>query len=58
MKVVDFVVLGFKVVVIWMGENKVEDQEPGADEFVGKTAAVAEIILLDGFVERTRENFR
>ena len=34
-----------------MGQNKVQDEEPGADQFVGETTAVAEIVLLDGLVE-------
>src|SRR5260370_35842730 len=34
-----------------MGQNKVQNEEPGADQFVGETTAVAEIVLLDGLVE-------
>jgi hypothetical protein len=37
--------------VIRVGQNKVQDQEPGADQFVGQTAAIAKIVLLDGLIE-------
>src|SRR6266851_1274256 len=50
-EVADFFLLGFEVVVIGMGQNKIQDEEPGADQFVGETTAVAEIVLLDGHVE-------
>jgi hypothetical protein len=54
-EVAKFFVLGFQVVVIGMGQNKVQDQEPGADQFVGKTAAIAEIVLVDGRIKGARE---
>jgi hypothetical protein len=50
-EVTDFFVLGFQVLVIRVGQNKVQDQEPGADQFVGQTAAIAKIVLLDGLIE-------
>jgi hypothetical protein len=50
-EVADFFLLGFEVRVIRMGQNKVQNEEPGADQFVGETTAVAEIVLLDGLVE-------
>jgi hypothetical protein len=43
MEITDFFVLGFQIVEVGMGQNKVENQEPGADEFVGKPTAIAEV---------------
>ena len=37
--------------MIGTGQNKVQNQKPGADQFVGKTAAVAEIVLLYRLIE-------
>src|SRR5260370_3507257 len=54
-EVADFFVLGFEVVEVGMGQNEVQDQQPGADEFVGKAAAIAGIVLVYGFIEGARE---
>src|SRR5712692_3649204 len=35
----DFVLLGFEVVVFVMGQNKIQDDEPGAEQFVGESTA-------------------
>ena len=47
MKVAKFFLLGFQVVVIGLVKNKIQDQEPGADPFVGKMATIAKIVLVD-----------
>ncbi len=50
-EVTDFFVFGFKIVEVGMCQDKVQNQQPGADEFVGKAAAVAKIVLVDGSIE-------
>jgi len=49
-KVADLFSFGFEVRLVGMGQNEVENEQPGVDELVRLAAPVAEIILVDGTV--------
>ena len=54
-EVIDFVGFGFEVIFVGMGEDEVQNHQPGVDHFRGLAPPVTEIILVDQVVNLARE---
>jgi hypothetical protein len=47
--------LGFEVLVLLIGEDEIEQEKPGFDEFNGMSAAVTQVLSSDLRIERFRK---
>jgi hypothetical protein len=56
-EVLQFVVLGFKIFVLQLRQDKFRDNEPGSKVFEGMGTAVAKVLPADGHLSsRARQN--
>ena len=47
----NFIGFGFEIFQARMGQNEVQNQQPGADQFIGKAAAIAQVIAVESAVD-------
>ncbi len=50
-KVGDFLRFGFEIFQAGMGQNEVQNQQPSSDQFIGKAAAIAQVIAVESTVD-------
>ena len=47
----DFLGFGFEIFQAGMGQNEVQNQQTGSDQFIGKAAAIAQVIAVESAVD-------
>ena len=50
-KVGDFLGFGFEIFQAGMGQNEVQNQQTGSDQFIGKAAAIAQVIAVESAID-------
>src|SRR5713226_10207045 len=54
-EVVDFLGFGFEILQAAVGQNEVQNQQPGPDQFTRKAAAIAQVIAVESAVDFARK---
>ncbi len=54
----DFLGFGFEILQAGMGQNKVQNQQPGLDQFTRKAATIAQVIAVESAVDLARKEVK